>query len=1042
MQEELNNPGGVSHMSPSRLSVKESLHLDPEPQSASIAREFLREVLDRGRRLDCLEAAELACSELVTNAILHAHTELEVTVSVSTSVRVEVKDLSPVLPAHRDYDSQATTGRGLALVAAVTDDYGVVEGGVSGKTVWFTIGSESKERSEAEILADWDDNGWDLEEPEVKIATKVVRLEQAPVGLWLAARQHNDALLRELVLYLAHHPGLDVNVEETDRARFLISGVISKGVDETSRHNSLNSTPKFISLTFEVNENLAPAFKSMRKTLDAAEHLARSGALLSEAGRNDVLMVRNWICFQVESQLQGEPPVSWLTFKNAKEEEATHLQENIFSLNDLKEIHDSDEALIASDENNLILSVSKALARMAGYEPEELTDHYLWELSPERLRQTHIMSFASRHLSALNPVVNLPITLPLRRKDGSELICDFKIELAGFKDSHAIFVAKVAPAVVGEGFRRKSLNYSDIFRQIPVPCLVLGLDYKIVDANNAFLESTQRGRASLLGRGYFECFPPDPEAFTSEGVSPIEASLERVKKTKRSEAMGIGTYVTMDPPSADAKAQYWLISHSPILDPYGEVELFVQRAENVTSFAGTSVHLLDASLSEQQRMLQAEGLEFELYTHAQALTEALKAKDEAAKRLTSIAEAAPLIASAQSVDELEKIVIGRALLTLGADGGGILTRNNEGSWVVWGSGRRVGIPRIEGQGRVVEKGTPTHDITRNGQRILLPTMESGYRYNQEALSRLYEETNLHGWVFLPLKANDKIFGSLAVGWLEEYEASEQELELLEALSAQTAQALDRLENARLQALAQEAAQALSETLQRSLLTHPPQSQELSIEVRYQPATSAAEVGGDWYDAFRTLDGSTMIVVGDVSGHDQTAAALMGQLRNLLRGMAFDTHRNPGELLSRLDLAMHGLELNVLASAIMAKVESSSEGKHHISWSNAGHPPPILRSPQGVVTVLEKQSDLLLGLDANTSRALHCNTVEPGSMLVFYTDGLIERRDADLGDGIKQLSRLIESNPSLSSGELADLILTSLVPAEQEDDIALLILKTN
>lgn len=1024
------------------LSLKESLHLEPEPESAGMARNFLRDVLSRAERLDCLEVAELACSELVTNAVLHAHTPLEVTVSVATSIRVEVKDSSPVMPAHRGYDTQATTGRGLSLVAAITDDYGVVEGGLSGKTVWFSLGSESKERSEAEILADWDDEGWDLADPLEELETKSIKLERAPVGLWLAARQHNDALLRELVLYCARHPGLDVDIEETDEARFLISNAITSHVDAISVRNSLNSVPKNITLELEVPLDMGTSFRSMRKTLDVAEHLAKSGALLAKAGREEVIMVRNWICLQTEAQLRGENVLDWNQFKQAQEEEKLRFLDRALSPKDLKDISESSDAMIASDEDNVILCVSQPMAEMAGYTQDELAGRFLWELVPERLRKTHIMAFTRRSLGEEASVVDAPITLPLLRKDGSEAMCDFKVDLAGLKGTHATFVAKATLALEGEGISKQILNYADIFRQGPTPCLILDLNLTIVEANNVFLESTQRARANLLGRGYFECFPPDPNTFTLEGISPIEESLMRVKESKRPEAMGIDTYVTMDPAGSDHDEQYWFLSHSPILDANGEVELLLQRAENVTDFAKGQVHLQDGSLSDQQKLFRAEGLEIDLYSHAQELTEALRAKDVSARRLTSLAEGAPLLASVTSISELEDIVIRRGLKTLGADGGGILTRSPDGTWAVWASGMREDDPRIDGEKYPLNENSPALEVIRSGYRIILPTQKSGLSHNKEALQRLYKETELHGWAFLPLKVNDKILGSLSVGWKDEHHISDQELELLEALSAQTAQALERLEITRLQAETQAQVQALSEALQRSLLTHPPQSEDLEIEVRYQPAASGAEVGGDWYDAFRTLDGSTMVVVGDVSGHDQTAAALMGQLRNLLRGMAFDSQRKPDELLGRLDLAMDGLNLGVLASAIMAKVENNNDGTHQVSWSNAGHPPPILRATDGQVTVLEEQPDLLLGLDPKTQRHSHQSILTSGSILVFYTDGLIERRYADLGDGIKMLSQLIERNQNLDVSELADLILSSLAPEEQEDDIALLILKAN
>ena len=157
--------------------------------------------------------------------MLHAHTDCALTVAVhARHVRVEVRDLSPVLPVQRDYSAQATTGRGLALVAALTDEHGLSDVGPGGKTVWFTITGDPAEQSEQQLLDAWDDAEWDLAElldqrPDDAAAVTTVRLLGLPPTLWMAARQHHDAMVRELVLHLAGHDGESVDLPASDRAR-------------------------------------------------------------------------------------------------------------------------------------------------------------------------------------------------------------------------------------------------------------------------------------------------------------------------------------------------------------------------------------------------------------------------------------------------------------------------------------------------------------------------------------------------------------------------------------------------------------------------------------------------------------------------------------------------------------------------------------------------------------------------------------------------------------------------------------------------------
>ncbi len=122
--------------------VEHSLELPGEPQSAALARRAVGATLQRAGRPQWREAAELAVSEVVTNAILHARTHLDLAISVTPErVRVEVRDFSPALPIPRHYGPDATTGRGLALVAGVSSEYGVTRLGAAGKIVWFCVGA-------------------------------------------------------------------------------------------------------------------------------------------------------------------------------------------------------------------------------------------------------------------------------------------------------------------------------------------------------------------------------------------------------------------------------------------------------------------------------------------------------------------------------------------------------------------------------------------------------------------------------------------------------------------------------------------------------------------------------------------------------------------------------------------------------------------------------------------------------------------------------------------------------------------------------------
>jgi serine phosphatase RsbU (regulator of sigma subunit) len=234
---------------------------------------------------------------------------------------------------------------------------------------------------------------------------------------------------------------------------------------------------------------------------------------------------------------------------------------------------------------------------------------------------------------------------------------------------------------------------------------------------------------------------------------------------------------------------------------------------------------------------------------------------------------------------------------------------------------------------------------------------------------------------------------------------------------------------------------LAEGLQRSLLTAPPEPDHMQVAVRYAPAAEAAQVGGDWYDAFLQLDGATVLVIGDVVGHDTAAAAAMGQLRSLLRGIAAHTGEGPADVLRGVDRAMATLQVDTTASVIVARVEQSADEKErgltHVRWSNAGHPPPMAINPDGTVVVLAGvEADLLLGIDHAAERIESSISLDRGSTVLLYTDGLVERRGQSLDEGLARLRQTLTEVADLELDALCDAVLARLLPDHPEDDVAL------
>jgi GAF domain-containing protein len=289
-------------------------------------------------------------------------------------------------------------------------------------------------------------------------------------------------------------------------------------------------------------------------------------------------------------------------------------------------------------------------------------------------------------------------------------------------------------------------------------------------------------------------------------------------------------------------------------------------------------------------------------------------------------------------------------------------------------------------------------------------------------------------VVLPLRGRGRTLGLLTLYYRPGSPLPDEDIATAQDVADRAGLALD---NARLY----NAQQQLAEGLQRSLLTEPPEPDHAEIAVRYLPAAEAARVGGDWYDAFLQPGGTTMLVIGDVVGHDTEAAAAMGQLRSLLRGIATYSDAGPVEVLRGLDASMATLQVRTLATAAVARFEQTPDefdrGVTRMRWANAGHLPPLVINPDGSVAELASwRGDLLLGVDVDVRRRESVVTLDRGSTVLLYTDGLIERRDADLDDGLVRLRDTLVEIADRPLDDLLDEVIERLVHGRPEDDVAI------
>ncbi|HEV3001904.1 MAG TPA: SpoIIE family protein phosphatase [Solirubrobacteraceae bacterium] len=242
---------------------------------------------------------------------------------------------------------------------------------------------------------------------------------------------------------------------------------------------------------------------------------------------------------------------------------------------------------------------------------------------------------------------------------------------------------------------------------------------------------------------------------------------------------------------------------------------------------------------------------------------------------------------------------------------------------------------------------------------------------------------------------------------------------------------DERERARVAEERADREQRIAETLQRSLLpARLPDAQPLELAARYLPARAGAEVGGDWYDVLPLPNGHVGLVMGDVVGRGIPAAALVGKLRNGLRAYAYEGH-SPARTLDRLNRLLDGH--TEMATVLFALYEPETS---RLSWVSAGHPPPLVRRADGTREFLEGGRSVPLGALGQTTYAAAEGTLEPGAMLLLYTDGLVERPGEPILAALERLREAARQNGSADA--LCEATVSALLPGGAgADDVAVL-----
>ncbi|MGW1071687.1 SpoIIE family protein phosphatase [Streptomyces sp. NPDC002537] len=287
-------------------------------------------------------------------------------------------------------------------------------------------------------------------------------------------------------------------------------------------------------------------------------------------------------------------------------------------------------------------------------------------------------------------------------------------------------------------------------------------------------------------------------------------------------------------------------------------------------------------------------------------------------------------------------------------------------------------------------------------------------------------------VYLPLIAQARAIGAVGLLYREGRGFTRQERNLFIAVGSSLAQSLAR-------AMLYDQEHDLAEGLQQAMLPRRiPDIPGAQIAVRYRSARMGRDIGGDWYDAVPLPGGRVGVVIGDVQGHDTHAAAVMGQLRIVLRAYASEGHA-PATIMARASTFLHELDTDRFATCAYAEADLSTGV---VQIVRAGHIDPLLRHNDGTCRRLPVAGGLPLGLSAEFGRLDYpVTTVEldPGETLLLFTDGLVEQPGSDLDEGMQLLAEIVREGP-YDLHELADRLCDVIEQRVGEDDMAVLLLR--
>lgn len=553
---------------------------------------------------------------------------------------------------------------------------------------------------------------------------------------------------------------------------------------------------------------------------------------------------------------------------------------------------------------------------------------------------------------------------------------------------------------------------ADVFDSVLAPFALLSTDLRYVAVNSAYCAIVGRTVDDMLGRLVFDVFP-EPEPSSEPSAAGLRYSLETALETGEPHTMPLLRYDVAEVDGEAPVERYWHVSNVPIPRGDGTPWLVLNHPEEVTDFIDERLRL--EAVGERAARASSS-------SQMQAVDTAFTA---AISRLQNLNDLASALVGANDSDAVGYCVLRHGLAMVGADGGTFVTVDGDRFTMMDHRGIDLAMadrwrtftvtPGAEPFSDALCDGLPRFFADRDEFLGVYPALEADVVDGQH-----------HAWAVLPLRIDGRVTGAIGLLYDRPTVFGDALRLAMYALANLATQAASR---ARLIEEQTTAVQSFEATLRPSL----DPIEGIAVTDLYRTASVSTYAGGDWYDVIQVSDRCTLIAIGDVANHGPVAVGEMARTRATVHALALQ-ELGPEEIATQANRV-----LSRVASTFTTSVVAVHDSETNIlTWTTAGHPYPLLRTADGAAQFLSYTHGPPLGAGVDAEYESTARVLEPGDTIVLFTDGLVERSDESIDDGLERLRLVVEATEI--TDHLATDLYEQLIEADRHnDDIAVLTL---